>query len=478
MAYINNGENLILLINPKLVVQKNDTFTTGIIYMPVGLAIFSGGLSELGIDHQVLDLFGLNPAKNTELRERWTFGENLETAAAKFLFTPSVVIVYANQAANHSEILLIIEQVLFLFPKASIYILENSQAVTAYSLESVKDQFKKYRIAGFITGTPETQVNTFVNRILKMNNSITEPSANWEKFPLENYWRYKLAHGPQTSNKYLPILTSYGCPWACSFCVVPATNNRKWNGRKSESVYQEILDLKIKYNVNEFHLEDLNSSVNTHRLLELADKIQSLSVIWKIVAGTKAETLDSFETLKKLHDSGLRYFSFSPESGSNKVKQEIGKRFENQHSFRLINWSKKLNIKTQACFVLGMPNEGIIDRFRSLSLVRLYSIIGIDEIAVFIISPMPGAKIYSQFNVDIQNISFSPSWRRDYKKLSFIRLYWYLNFLMLKILFHPVAFVCSIVRFFNKNFELKMELAPHRSRQWKKWAKHQVRNLD
>jgi hypothetical protein len=125
-----------------------------------------------------------------------------------------------------------------------------------------------------------------------------------------------------------------------------------------------------------------------------------------------------------------------------------------------------------------MPNEGIIDRFRSLSLVRLYSIIGIDEIAVFIISPMPGAKIYSQFNVDIQNISFSPSWRRDYKKLSFIRLYWYLNFLMLKILFHPVAFVCSIVRFFNKNFELKMELAPHRSRQWKKWAKHQVRNLD
>jgi hypothetical protein len=44
---------MILLVNPALVVQKNDTFTTGIIYMPVGLAIFSGGLKELGAEHQI-----------------------------------------------------------------------------------------------------------------------------------------------------------------------------------------------------------------------------------------------------------------------------------------------------------------------------------------------------------------------------------------------------------------------------------------
>jgi radical SAM superfamily enzyme YgiQ (UPF0313 family) len=464
---------MILLINPKLVVQKNDTFTTGIIYMPVGLATFAGGLKKLGISHQVLDLFGLNPTKNIDLDERWAFGENLETALIKLVAAPSLIIIYANQAANHSEIILIIEQTLKLYPDAPIYILENSQAVTAYSLESVKNHFEKYEIAGLISGSPEMQVNFFVNKILNINKTISDPSADWENFPLENYWKYKLAHGPQTNAKYLPILTSYGCPWACSFCVVPATNKRKWTGRQSESVYREILELKSKYNVNEFHVEDLNSSVNTNRLLELADKIQSLSIIWKIVAGTKAETLDSFDTLKKLHNSGLRYFSFSPESGSNRVKQEIGKRFENKHSFRLIRWSRKLDIKTQACFILGMPNERVIDRFRSLTLIRVYSIIGVDEIAVFIISPMPGAKIYNSFEVDIQNISFSPSWRRDYKKLTFIRIYWYLNFLILKILFHPFKFVDSIIRFFDRNFELKMELAPHRSRQWKRWAKKQ-----
>ena len=64
---------MILLVNPALVVQKNDTFTTGIIYMPVGLAIFSGGLKELGVEHQILDLFGLNPSKCRKIAERWVF---------------------------------------------------------------------------------------------------------------------------------------------------------------------------------------------------------------------------------------------------------------------------------------------------------------------------------------------------------------------------------------------------------------------
>ena len=29
---------MIVLINPNLVVQRNDLFTTGIVYMPIGLA--------------------------------------------------------------------------------------------------------------------------------------------------------------------------------------------------------------------------------------------------------------------------------------------------------------------------------------------------------------------------------------------------------------------------------------------------------
>jgi radical SAM superfamily enzyme YgiQ (UPF0313 family) len=357
-----------------------------------------------------------------------------------------------------------------------MHLLENSQAVTAYSLESIKPYFEDTGVTSIITGTPSEQINTFASKFTNQIFHKVNPAPSWKKFPIENYWKYKLAHGPVTEERYLPVLTSYGCPWGCTFCVVPATNLRKWIARDSDEIFMEIQKNINEYSVREFHFEDLNSSVSSQRMIDLSCKLKELAITWKIVAGTKAETLDSYETLKILSDSGLRYFSFSPESGSNTVRKEIGKRFNVSHSLRLIRWSRKLKVRTQACFVLGMPSEGLVDRFKTLFLIRIYTVLGVDEIAIFIISPMPGSELYKRFEVDLSRISFSPTWRGDYRFLSFIRLYWYANFLILKFIFHPVEFYSSVIRYFNRTFELKMELAPFRSFQWKKWVREE--NVD
>jgi len=466
-------EKVILLINPRLVVQKHDTFTTGIVYMPIGLAYFSDGLTKLGFAHEVLDLFGMDPRTITHFEDKWVFGKELRLACESLKIQPESIVVYANQAANHSDLTAILVEVRSIYPNAEIHLLENSQAVTAYSLESIKPFFKNIGVASVITGTPADQINTFTRRTSNHKIQPVVPVPSWDKFPIENYWKFKLAHGPLTEERYLPVLTSYGCPWGCTFCVVPATNLRKWEPRDSDEIYHEIRNSIEKYSVREFHFEDLNSSVSSQRMLELSSKLKELSITWKIVAGTKAETLDSFETLKTLSISGLRYFSFSPESGSSSVRKEIGKRFNITHSFRLIRWSRKLGIKTHACFVIGMPSEGFLDRYKSLLLIRIYTILGIGEIAIFIISPMPGSELYKRFKVDLSRISFSPTWRSDYKFLSYVRLYWYANFLLLKLIFHPFEFSKSVVRYFNKSFQLKMELAPFRSFQWKRWAREE-----
>ena len=462
---------MILLINPRLVVQKHDTFTTGIVYMPIGLAYFSGGLAQLGIEHEVLDLFGMEPRSISRFEDKWVFGKQLRLACESLNIEPDSIVVYANQAANHSDLTEILVEIRSLYPNTEIHLLENSQAVTAYSLESIKPFFRNIGVSSVITGTPDSQINTFMRRFSTHVFGEVSPVPSWEKFPIANYWKYKLAHGPLTEEKYLPVLTSYGCPWGCTFCVVPATNLRKWTPRDSDEIYHEIQNSVEKYSVREFHFEDLNSSVSSQRMLELSAKLKKLSITWKIVAGTKAETLDSYDTLKSLSVSGLRYFSFSPESGSSSVRREIGKRFNIIHSLRLIRWSRKLGIKTQACFVIGMPSEGLLDRFKSLLLIRTYTILGIDEIAIFIISPMPGSELFKRFEVDLSRISFSPTWRSDYTFLSYVRLYWYANFLLLKFVFHPIEFFKSVIRYFKKSFHLKMELAPFRSFQWKRWAK-------
>ena len=90
--------------------------------------------------------------------------------------------------------------------------------------------------------------------------------------------------------------------------------------------------------------------------------------------------------------------------------------------------------------------------------------IGIDEIAIFIITPIPGSKIYENFEgfETLSNLTFSPIWRKDYKSLNKIRLQMYSIFLISKFIFHPIKILKQVFNFFNRNFKTKMEMVPYK----------------
>ena len=64
--------------------------------------------------------------------------------------------------------------------------------------------------------------------------------------------------------------------------------------------------------------------------------------------------------------------------------------------------------------VLGYPGENNFDILKSLKMIFNLTIKGIDEIAVFIISPLPGSKIYRELQGmnNLDKLSFSPTWRK------------------------------------------------------------------
>ena len=78
--------------------------------------------------------------------------------------------------------------------------------------------------------------------------------------------------------------------------------------------------------------------------------------------------------------------------------------------------------------------------------------IGIDEIAIFIITPVPGSKIYENFEgfETLSNLTFSPIWRNDYKSLNRIRLQMYSIFLITKFIFHPIRVFKQALNFLIK----------------------------
>jgi hypothetical protein len=90
---------------------------------------------------------------------------------------------------------------------------------------------------------------------------------------------------------------------------------------------------------------------------------------------------------------------------------------------------------------------------------------GVDEVALFIITPVPGSSIYQEFEgfESLSELNFSPAWRADYAKLRLFRLRLYAWFLLWKFFYHPLKIFRQGINFVLRRFETKMEMAPYRA---------------
>ena len=145
--------------------------------------------------------------------------------------------------------------------------------------------------------------------------------------------------------------------------------------------------------------------------------------------------------------------------------QLIDKPFDLNHGKKLIQRMNLNKIKSQACFVLGFPGENDEDRILTKKIIQEFTRNGLDEIAVFIITPIPGSEIYSKFSGfnSYSELNFSPIWRDDYKKLNKFRINLYRLFILNKLIFFPTKIFKQIFNFLFFNFETKMEMVPFKA---------------
>ena len=483
---------MVTLINPNLVVLRNDPFTTGIVYMPIGLAYLAASLQKANMPVRVVDAFGESPYKARCYKEFMFLGLTNDEVVERISDDASIVFVYAINLTNHISTISIIKSIKKVRPKLKIIVCENTQAVTAYALSYVADEFYRTGADYVLTGESEyravciaqillndskenslRQIDgvggaTFYDKPIEMIDDLDSlPFPAWDMFPIENYWRLRFAHGPQTSKRYLPLLTSRGCPYKCRFCVTPANNNQRWRPRSAKNVVDEIEYFYNKYKVQEFHFEDLNPTVSDRRTREICNEIlkRSLNINWKIASGTKIEAIKSEETVDLMARAGCRYISISPETGSTRLLKQMHKPFNLDHAIKMIKRMNYAGIRSQACFILGYPGENEEDLKMTRDMVKDITRKGVDEIALFIITPVPGSAIYEEIKgyKSLSELNFSPVWRHDYRLLNRFRFRLYFSFLIWKLWYHPLKVIGQPINFLQLRFETKMEMVPYRA---------------
>lgn len=468
----------VVLINPPLVSLKRDPFGN-IPFIPIGICYLAGHLRKNNIDVTIVDAFGEKPLNKYRYKNFIARGLYLSEIITKIPKDVEVIGISVHSGMdyeitndlmklireNNKDICIVIGgQYATIMPEifikngADYVVLGEGEEPFLKLLNCLNNKEKVENIRGIIS---KKNSNLSYNII---ENLDALPFPAYDLIKLNNYWDLKDAHGV-TNGKYLPIISSRGCPYNCNFCASPMVCKKNWRGRSAKNIVDEIEKWFKDYNVRTFHIEDSNFAINKQRVNEICKEIlkRSLKIKWSLPSGIKAETID-MNTLKIMKESGCVYFDIAPESGSKKILKKMNKPVDLDYTLKMVKYADSLKIKKGAFFILGYYNETKNDRKETRKYIGRLVKSGLDEITLFIFCPVPGSRDFKYFKQlgnfkNYEELCWSPRWRKDYKTLNLYRAYIYIYFYFIKLVYHPLNMTKSIFNILFNRYELKTEMA-------------------
>lgn len=153
----------------------------------------------------------------------------------------------------------------------------------------------------------------------------------------------------------LPMMTSRGCPFQCTFCLESKVFYGKphFRFRSMENVMEEVNILINDYHVKEIFFDDTYFPLSRAR--ELAEAILShdFQIKWSCWIDRSAE----YELLSLMQKAGCTGVKFGVESFSPDILKNAHKKVEYDYVKRLVEYCKKLGLFTHASYMFGLPGE-------------------------------------------------------------------------------------------------------------------------
>ncbi len=202
----------------------------------------------------------------------------------------------------------------------------------------------------------------------------------------------------EISKPWTTMITTRGCPYSCVFCTVHIVMGKKWRSRSPENVVDEIEQLIQTYRIRQIDFYDENMTLDKKRMEKICDLIveRKLDVDWYTPNGIRADTLDE-NLLKKMKKSGCKRIRVAPESGVQRVVDQIVKKNQKLTEVeKAIVLAKKVGIKVGCFFVIGLIGETKEDIQATINYAYKLRKLGADKFYFSIATPIYGTELYEQ----------------------------------------------------------------------------------
>ena len=202
------------------------------------------------------------------------------------------------------------------------------------------------------------------------------PLPQWQHYELSAYVDFAHQHGNdiRTMEPYLAVTASKGCVRQCTFCDVQDFWPQ-YIYRDPVRVAQEIIHNYRATGIKNFRFTDnlINGSVSNYRTMnqhlvdEIPDTIRYRG--YAIFRGRDQMPAEDFELAAK---AGCELWHVGVESGSEKIRYEMRKKFDNQDLDWSANQLVQHNIQQAWLLMVGYPSETHADFEQTCELLRRY----------------------------------------------------------------------------------------------------------
>lgn len=170
------------------------------------------------------------------------------------------------------------------------------------------------------------------------------------------------------------ILSSRGCPAACSFCCLGSISKRRFRKRSAKNVFDEIIEIKTDFPwIEEIEFSDDTFTLDNDRVKELCKMI----IVWntwepninndhmsrpkplpKFICSARVKPIDR-EMFELMERAGFKLILFGLETGSPKLMKENNKGITRDDVRALFKCMEGINKRMKIAFfmMVGFPGE-------------------------------------------------------------------------------------------------------------------------
>jgi radical SAM superfamily enzyme YgiQ (UPF0313 family) len=238
---------------------------------------------------------------------------------------------------------------------------------------------------------------SFTRDGIAVHNAPRERCPDLDDLPVPDL---RLIVGHERMNS-TPIMTSWGCPFACTFCSVTTMFGRRYRFRSIESV---VAELQEKRPERVFFYDD-NFAANPKRLKDLLRALIANDLVMPWTAQVRTDVARDPELLELMRRSGCDRLCIGLESVNQETLDEYAKSQSVDDIVNALATLRHHGLKTHGMFVLG----GDADDLHSIrDTVRFAVKHHIDSLMLNILTPGPGTEQYAA--MEAQGRLFDKRW--------------------------------------------------------------------